>query len=62
MTQCPSQHTIRTRHGEFANMKRDLLDILACPLCKGPLTVTVKEEDAAEIITGELHCARCPEP
>ncbi|MBI2918140.1 MAG: methytransferase partner Trm112 [Chloroflexi bacterium] len=42
-------------------MKKDLLDILACPVCKGSLTLTVKEEDGDEIVTGDLRCARCPE-
>ena len=42
-------------------MKRELMEILACPMCKGPLTLTVEEEDEKEIITGSLHCARCDE-
>ncbi|MCX6675308.1 MAG: hypothetical protein NTW84_02690 [Methanothrix sp.] len=29
-------------------MKRDLLDILACPLCKGDLTLEVFEENEKE--------------
>jgi len=32
-------------------MKRDLLDILACPLCKGDLTLEVFEENEKEIVT-----------
>jgi len=42
-------------------MKRELMDILACPLCKGPLSLTVEEETAEEIVTGSLHCERCQE-
>jgi uncharacterized protein YbaR (Trm112 family) len=42
-------------------MKRDLLDILACPVCKGDLQLTVKEEDEKEIISGDLFCAKCNE-
>ncbi len=42
-------------------MRRDLLDILACPMCKGPLTLTVAKEDQGEIITGSLSCATCKE-
>jgi uncharacterized protein len=40
-------------------MKRDLLDILACPMCKGDLTLEISEEDEKEIITGKLCCQAC---
>ena len=40
-------------------MKRELMDILACPVCKGDLTLVVEAEEGGEIITGSLHCARC---
>lgn len=40
-------------------MKRDLMEILACPLCKGPLKLTVEEEDEKEVIKGSLHCESC---
>lgn len=42
-------------------MKRDLLDILACPLCKGDLTLEVFEENEKEIVTGKLCCKSCKE-
>ena len=42
-------------------MKKELMDILACPVCKGPLELTVAKEDDKEVITGSLHCAKCPE-
>lgn len=39
-------------------VKRDLMDILACPVCKGELALSVsKEED--EVIEGTLRCAAC---
>ena len=41
-------------------MKRELMDILACPMCKGPLQLEVTEEDENEVITGSLKCAQCP--
>ena len=42
-------------------MKRDLMDILACPVCKGPLTLSVTKEDEREIVEGSLHCGSCDE-
>ena len=42
-------------------MRRGLMDILACPMCKGPLTLKVVKEEKGEIITGSLHCAKCNE-
>ncbi len=42
-------------------MKRDLMDILACPVCKGALELTVEEEDEKEVLTGSLFCAKCSE-
>ena len=40
-------------------MKKDLMDILACPTCKGELKLTVEKEEGEEIITGSLLCAKC---
>jgi len=42
-------------------MKKDLLDILACPLCKSPLTLTVEEENDVEVVRGTLRCESCHE-
>jgi uncharacterized protein YbaR (Trm112 family) len=42
-------------------MKRELMDILACPLCKGDLQLTVAEEDEKEIVSGSLFCQACNE-
>ncbi|MDA0770730.1 MAG: hypothetical protein BZY79_04640 [SAR202 cluster bacterium Casp-Chloro-G4] len=42
-------------------MKRDLMDILACPVCKGDLTLTVTKEDGDEIVEGSLNCQACNE-
>ena len=40
-------------------MRRDLMDILACPVCKGPLTLSVTRDDGSEILDGTLRCAAC---
>ena len=40
-------------------MRRELMDILVCPICKGELKLTVKEENGAEIISGSIYCAKC---
>ena len=40
-------------------MKRSLMDILCCPVCKGDLILTVVREDEKEVIDGTLHCDAC---
>jgi uncharacterized protein YbaR (Trm112 family) len=40
-------------------MKRELMDILVCPVCKGELELSVEEEKGEEIVTGSLYCQRC---
>ena len=40
-------------------MKRSLMDILCCPVCKGDLTLQVDEENEKEILEGVIRCAAC---
>ena len=40
-------------------MKKDLLNILACPVCKGPLDLRATREDNDNIIEGALLCEQC---
>ena len=40
-------------------MRRDLMDILVCPLCRATLILTVDREEGGEIVTGMLECSRC---
>jgi uncharacterized protein YbaR (Trm112 family) len=40
-------------------MKKELTEILACPICKGPLVLNIEEENGKEVITGSLYCASC---
>jgi uncharacterized protein YbaR (Trm112 family) len=42
-------------------MKKNLMEILACPLCKGSLELTIKEENDKEIVKGSLYCKKCSE-
>lgn len=48
-------------------MRTDLLDIIACPVCKGPLDLQADEiapddaADAGEVLTGTLTCLECNE-
>ena len=42
-------------------MKRELMDILVCPVCRGKLEPSVEEENEKEIVAGSLHCPKCNE-
>ena len=60
MTQETYMDRISFKDGETP-MKRELMEILACPLCKGDLQLTVEEENESEIVSGSLYCAKCTE-
>jgi len=40
-------------------MKRDLINILCCPVCKGDIILDVKEEKEDKILKGSLYCGKC---
>lgn len=40
-------------------MKKELMDILVCPVCKEELQLSIEEENETEIVTGSLYCAKC---
>ena len=42
-------------------MKKDLMDILACPVCKGDLELRSEEEEGDDVIVGGLECVACSE-
>ena len=42
-------------------MKRDLMEILACPVCKGDLALAATEEEGDDIVQGSLRCGACDE-
>ena len=37
------------------------MDILACPLCRGELDLTVDRREGDEIVEGSLRCTECGE-
>jgi len=40
-------------------MKKDLMKILVCPVCKAELELKVLEEADGEVLTGNLRCTAC---
>jgi len=44
-----------------SHLKKELMEILACPVCKGELELRVETEENEDVIAGSLHCARCGE-
>ncbi len=42
-------------------MRRKLMDILVCPMCKGDLNLKVTVERDNEIVEGTLTCKACNE-
>jgi len=41
-------------------MKKELMEILACPMCKGDLELSIEEEEEkGEIVKGSLYCREC---
>jgi uncharacterized protein YbaR (Trm112 family) len=54
-------HLSRILRYNADSMRKDLLDILACPMDKSPLELSVDEEQAEEVIQGALTCTKCGE-
>ena len=42
-------------------MLRDLVEILACTVCREPLVLAVTAEEGIEVIAGTLTCSGCGE-
>ncbi len=40
-------------------MRKELVKILVCPVCKGPLELEIVEEKNDEVVSGSLYCAKC---
>ena len=42
-------------------MKKDLVNILACPVCKSSLELKIDAEEGDDVIKGTLLCGQCNE-
>ena len=42
-------------------MRKDIVDILACPMDKSPLELSIEEANGDEVIQGMLTCSKCGE-
>jgi uncharacterized protein YbaR (Trm112 family) len=42
-------------------MKKDLMEVLACPVCKGSLQLKTELERGDDVIEGTLTCPACKE-
>ena len=42
-------------------MRIDMMEVLACPMCKSDLTLQITSRDGDEITAGTLTCGRCDE-
>jgi len=40
-------------------MKESIMEIIVCPVCKGPLELKIAEKNDIEIIAGTLFCVKC---
>jgi uncharacterized protein len=40
-------------------MKESVLEIVVCPVCRGPLELKNAERNDKEITGGSLYCAKC---
>ena len=40
-------------------MKKELMDIIVCPVCKSDLKLEISDEKDGEIISGSLTCDKC---
>ena len=40
-------------------MKKELMEILVCPSCKGKLELNIDKQEKNEIVTGALLCKKC---
>ncbi len=42
-------------------MKKDIMKMLVCPVCRGELELKIAAEEDDEVITGSMFCQKCDE-
>lgn len=42
-------------------MRKDMMEILVCPVDKGTLTLAITQENNNEVVEGTLTCGTCKE-
>lgn len=42
-------------------MRKDMMEILVCPVDKGTLTLKIDKEEKDEVVDGSLTCGTCKE-
>ena len=42
-------------------MKKELMEILVCPMCRSELDLRITEQEGEEIVEGVLTCTECGE-
>jgi uncharacterized protein len=40
-------------------MEKELISVLACPVCQGELKLKVAKENKKEVVSGLLYCCTC---
>jgi len=40
-------------------MRKEMMSILVCPVCKGKLELKPETENEVEVVNGNLYCPRC---
>jgi uncharacterized protein YbaR (Trm112 family) len=40
-------------------MKKDMMALLVCPVCKGKLELKTEKAEDNEVVSGALYCVRC---
>ena len=49
----------RTRGNIELTMRKELIDILICLVCREKLELGVDEKNEKEVVSGSLYCPRC---
>ncbi len=42
-------------------MKKSLVEVLVCPMCRDPLALHIEEEKGDSVLSGSLQCTGCHE-